>query len=235
MAVVESSRKGYPSVYHIECEFFVTEETERCSACTKHRKSLRAMASRSARGERTHPSSHTQYSALSTPEKDERLRRLHLETKRSKRSLSRLREKLELMSSRSFLVVDETLDSDIRSMVQESRETVKATYPEDSFQRIFWEQQEKAASVKDSRSMRWHPLFVRWCLYLRHISGKAYEMMRNSKCVCLPSQRTLRDYTHYTTENTGFSADVDKQIHEAVDFTEERNRCRNHTHSCMHL
>ena len=40
--------------------------------------------------------------------------------------------------------------------------------PSDSFKRIFWEQQVEAASKKDSRSMRWHPLMIRWCLHLRH-------------------------------------------------------------------
>lgn len=40
--------------------------------------------------------------------------------------------------------------------------------PEDSFKQLFWTQQMKAASLKDSRSMKWHPLMIRWCLTLRH-------------------------------------------------------------------
>lgn len=34
----------------------------------------------------------------------------------------------------------------------------------------------------------------------------------------------LRDYTHYTTTRISFSADGDKQIHDAIDFTEEHNQ-----------
>ena len=136
--------------------------------------------------------------------------------------------------------MDETLDSDIRSMADECRDLVVDAHPKDSFQRIFWEQQEKAASLKDSRFMKWHPLCIKWCLYLRHLSGKAYEMLRNSKCIRLPSQRTLCDYTHYTTTSTGFLAEVDKQIHDAVDFTEERNRytycsCTQNTYVHVHV
>ncbi len=145
-------------------------------------------------------------------------------SKKSKAYLLWLWEKLEVLSLNSCVTVDDTLDGDIRVMVRESIDTFKTIYPEDSFQIMFWEQQERAASLKDSRSMRWHPLFVKWCLYLRHISGKAYEMMRDSKCVYLPSQRTLRDYTHHTAANTGFSADVDKQIRDAVDISKEYNR-----------
>ena len=53
---------------------------------------------------------------------------------------------------------------------------------------------------------------IRWCLYLRHLSGRAYDMMRESGVVNLPSQRTLRDYTYHTHASTGFSAAVDQQL-----------------------
>ena len=71
--------------------------------------------------------------------------------------------------------------------------------------------------------MRWHPLFIKWCLYLRHLSGKAYELLRDSGCVRLPSQRTLRDYTHYISASVGFSAEVDEQLLHVCDLSVERN------------
>ena len=51
--------------------------------------------------------------------------------------------------------------------------------------------------------------------------------MRNSGCLQLPSQRTLRDYTHYVKASPGFSNDVDRMlIHTAkVDTCPERERC----------
>ena len=66
--------------------------------------------------------------------------------------------------------------------------------------------------------MRWHPLIIKWCLYLRHLSGKAYETVRSSGCIRLPSQRTLRDYTHYVSAATGFSTAIDKQLAAAADI-----------------
>ena len=41
-------------------------------------------------------------------------------------------------------------------------------FPSDSFTRLFWEQQHEAVKQKDARTMRWNPLMIKWCLYLRH-------------------------------------------------------------------
>ena len=76
----------------------------------------------------------------------------------------------------------------------------------------------KAASVKDARAMRWHPLMVKWCLYLQHKSSGAYELMRESGVIKLPSQRTLKDYTHYIQATPGFSPKVDQQFMEAAEI-----------------
>ena len=75
-----------------------------------------------------------------------------------------------------------------------------------------------AASKTDSRGMRWHPLMIRWCIYLRHQSQAAYETLRQSKCISLPSQRTLRDYTHHIRPTNGFSAEVDMQLCQAANL-----------------
>ena len=72
--------------------------------------------------------------------------------------------------------------------------------------------------------MRWHPLFIKWCIYLRHLSGSAYDFLRETGCVALPSKRTLRDYTYYISAGIGFSDDVDKQLMSVADLREERNR-----------
>ena len=49
--------------------------------------------------------------------------------------------------------------------------------------------------------------------------------MRHSEsgCICLPLQRTLRDYTHYIPAKVGFLAEVDEQLIAMIDFTKERN------------
>ena len=102
----------------------------------------------------------------------------------------------------------------MRNLHEKLRQTQKEKdrLKDGSFQRIFWEQQAEAASRNDNRGMRWHPLMIHWCfLYLQHQSSVAYKSLRNSGCLVLPSQHTLRDYTHFVIAAPGFSAEVDQQ------------------------
>ena len=46
-------------------------------------------------------------------------------------------------------------------------------------------------------------LMIKWCIYLCHLSSKAYDTLRQSGVVYLPSRRTLRDYTHYIPAQSG--------------------------------
>jgi len=39
-------------------------------------------------------------------------------------------------------------------------------------------------------------------------SSKTYQIIRESGFICLPSQRTLKDYTHWTKLQPGFNADL---------------------------
>ena len=64
---------------------------------------------------------------------------------------------------------------------------------------------------------------IRWCLYLRHVCGSGFEVLREAGVIKLPCQRTLRDNTYFTN---GFSDDVDKQLMESAMITkcEEREK-----------
>ena len=85
-----------------------------------------------------------------------------------------------------------------------------------SFHRIFWEQQFKAASLKDKQQMRWNPAIIRWCLYLHHRSSGCYSTLRNTGVISLPSERTLRDYRHFAPSVCGFSTATDLQFLDQV-------------------
>ena len=39
------------------------------------------------------------------------------------------------------------------------------------------------------------------------MSSKTYQVIQESGFICLPSQRTLKDYTHWTKLRPGFNAD----------------------------
>ena len=108
----------------------------------------------------------------------------------------------------SAVQLNEVDHKDLVDLMTQCSKQVNETYSEDSFQKIFWDQQKKAASYSNSKAMRWHPLIIKWCLYLQHFSGSAYETLKTSGILKLPSQRTLRDYTHYIKSSCGFSSEV---------------------------
>ena len=60
VAIVDSNRTGYPSIYHVKCEVLIGRGSKRCSCCKNHRKSLCAMACRDLKREhkQTNTSSH---------------------------------------------------------------------------------------------------------------------------------------------------------------------------------
>lgn len=125
-----------------------------------------------------------------------------------------------------------TLDEESESYVAEimtSQDTISYMgnlSSKQSIRHIFWQQQLEASSKTHLRGMRWHPLMIRWCLYLRHKSSAAYEALQESGCIVLPSQRTLRDYTHYVQSSFGFSAETDQMLTTAakVSTCPERER-----------
>lgn len=68
-----------------------------------------------------------------------------------------------------------------------------------------------ALKAKTRTAVRWHPLFVRWCLNLSRVSPKAYEIIRES-VMQLPTRRTLNDYTHWVSAEPGFHNDMDEML-----------------------
>ena len=51
-----------------------------------------------------------------------------------------------------------------------------------------------------------------FCLNIKLISGAAYHALRTSGFIQLPSERTLRDYTHFFKSAPGFHSDLNEQL-----------------------
>ena len=92
----------------------------------------------------------------------------------------------------------ETDSADIQSLIAQP---LNKDFPENSFQHIFWEEQRKFNALKNKRQMRWHPLIIRYALALKYSSTSAYRLV--SGYLSLPSERTLRDYTHWCSVSDG--------------------------------
>ena len=212
-AYVDLKMLSSPTIRHKDCEVIVATDqgSGRCWPCSKYRSTLRTLSARhvTLSSTRLQPSSHTPYTSLTNDEKSERLQQLHRLARQTQQQLKRLRRKLATVSDTKGVEMDSATHSDLCDIMSQENKAVHQAFSEGSFARIFWEQQFDAISCPDKRGMRWHPLMVKWCLYLRHKSSSAYELLRESGCLTLPSQRTLRDYTHHVKANVGFSAEVD--------------------------
>ena len=220
MAYRDTQTLPHPTVRHSECSLLLSKDTKvRCETCTGHRQSLNILAKRlkERAGTLTDPLSHANYRYLSEQEKDERLRKLHHICCLKEKRISRLQQKLAASIEQHGIELDYHHD-DFHTILREESRSIFEKLPEDSFQRVFWQQQLEAAS-RDKKHMKWHPSMIRWCIYIRHQSGKAYDVLRESGAIALPSQRTLRDYTHYVRACTGFSDEVDQQLASAANLT----------------
>ena len=143
----------------------------------------------------------------------ERLRKLHQLYRKTSKQLDRLKVSLANAIEQQGVDVGSSLDDDLHSiMVHCSHvEASRRFFPETLLAAV------TECSIKEEpKGMKWHPMMIRWCLYLRHHSGQTYEALRDSGVISLPSQRTLRDYTHCVQARSGFSAEVDEHLSAAM-------------------
>ena len=104
------------------------------------------------------------------------------------------------------------MEEDLTTIIHDNHQKILDNYSEGSFPRLFWQTQITALNQSKKSSIRWHPSLIKWCIFLKHKSSSAYELLRKSGFVQLPSQRTLRDYTHYYTTTSGFSTELDHPL-----------------------
>ena len=127
-----------------------------------------------------------QFRYLEPCELKKRLHNMHNSLTMMKVKIARL-EKLKQSIIIKGVQLDEARHTDMVELMESSNKKVHDNYSETSFQRSFWNQQQKAAMHSNSKSMRWHPLMIKWCLYMRHCSSRAYETLRSSGVLQLPS------------------------------------------------
>ena len=199
----------------------------RCAACKKYCNSLRSIYHRWSKQKSLSPShrestkSKTNIRWLNTPQKAKRYSKLRSRFDVKLKEVERLKEKINKMTDGNHVILSSGLESDFCDL---TKEMSAKDYPADSFKRLFWEQQLKAISAKNKRQVRWHPAIIKWCLHMKFISGGGYHALRKSGLIVLPSERTLRDYTHSVRAGIGFLSEVDAQLMEEARVVEEVDR-----------
>ena len=211
VACVESKVLSRSTICHSMCELLTNTSSERCMECIAYRNTLRASCSKQAHQNtpRSDPSSSVNYRYLSEAELKDRLRAMHDLQRNTQKKLERLKTKIAKSVERTGVNLDENSHNDLVKVVEECTEEALSKHQPSSFQHVFWRQQLECARLPNNRQRRWHPLMIKWALYVRHLSGKAYDTIRESSLIAMPSQHTLRDYTYFVSSSVGFSTGVD--------------------------
>ena len=162
----------------------------------------------SVRALRTTTSRFTSNALMATPQLRKKATSLAADRKIDLQRIRRMTQKLQFLFEDQGIDLSSEISQDLTSVMAESRHEIEQLYPEGSFRRLFWDEQLKANKVKGKQGMRWHPLMIRWALNLKMRSGSAYHDMGEAGFIKLPSERTLRDYTHHFKETTGFQKEL---------------------------
>lgn len=147
----------------VSCQLLST--FKKCPSCTAYRNTLRAMYSgwsKRSSSDFSDVSSHTNDHYLSTPEKIFKMSNLKRKVKSVEKQVRTLKARIEHLTQQEGESIDSALQDDLLSVMEENNRSIMDAYPENSFARVFWEQQLQAASVKDKRQVRWHPLIIKW-------------------------------------------------------------------------
>ena len=218
----ESNGKLYSqTIRSTSCEILCDGQATRCTQCKSYRSILRAIYYKWSRRPSYDPSTSTKFMNeryLSTPETRAKIASLRERANKAEQAVSKLREKIQQLTQEHGEMVDGSLQSDLLQIMHEKTDIVKNMYPEGSFARLFWEEQLKAATIS-AKQVRWHPVIIKWCLNLKLMCSSAYHALRSSGFIKLPSERTLRDYTHYFKNICGFLIEVDKQLLDEANLT----------------
>ena len=220
LAFEDSGTLDKPTIRSSHCEFLLDSDSpfSKCRPCYKIRTLLRIALSRYKRIRddvalhRVGVHSHVNHRYLLNEEKDLKLRYQHQHIRSLDRKLDHIVAKLLIATQKVGVNLNSDMHDDVCSIMKQENDEIVRLYPEGSFQRLFWSQQLNASRVKKVSSMKWHPLMIKWCLYLRYKSSGAYEALKESGCLKLPSQRTLRDYTHVIKAANGFTLEGDEQL-----------------------
>ena len=169
---------------------------------------------------RTSSTSRINFRLLNTPEKQQRYRNLQACSVAAER---KLKEAMKKLTHKHGMNLDPQLHDDLTSVMNKLTGEIQQKDPEDSFRRLFWEQQLQALKAKDCRQVRWHPALIKWCLHLKFKSSTSYDALCTG-VLTLPSERTLRGYTHWMKSEVGFQSVVNEQLIMEADVKEEKDK-----------
>ncbi|XP_052130814.1 uncharacterized protein LOC127751374 [Frankliniella occidentalis] len=183
------------------CLRLVSNKKWRCSECSKLGKPLKRRTAAAAMETRK---ANTANKFLTESQMLNKLQEQRQELEKARKRIGRLHSKMEVLIKKEGVKVEQSMSDALSEILNDSKMTPA--------QSIFMQQQIKASQVEKSSSMRWHPTMLRLALAIHLTSPSAYELLRDTGMVKLPSSRTLFEYSHANRIKEGIDAVVIEKL-----------------------
>lgn len=106
---------------------------------------------------------------LKTPEMRVKVTELKKRARSAESAVKYMKQKIASSTDKIGVSVDDSLHAGLYSVMSGFNASVEEKYAENSFHRLFWNQQMKMMS--EPRQRHWHPMLIRWCLHLKMTSS----------------------------------------------------------------
>ena len=104
------------------------------------------------------------------------------------------------------------VDEETSNIVKEAMEKEMHPFAKDNSQFLLWMQQKLQSSLKNSKAMSWHHLFIRCCLSIYLKSPSSYKRLCTSPFLFLPCKNALLKYINFTVPGCRFNIDVSADL-----------------------
>lgn len=176
--VLEAQATSALTVRHKECKFISSSASTgvRCQSCVRHPALLTVQYQRlQSSNEKDHPSSSVNYRYLTPPQLASWHQNIHHENCLIRKQCQWLILKLQDDCQWRGVDVDDATHEGLTDVCETAW---WQTFPSQFVSELFRKQQQEASTKSDSRGRRWHPLVIRWCLYIHHRSSGAYQVSK---------------------------------------------------------
>lgn len=110
----------------------------RWSACRSYRANLRTMYQRWSQRSSYDASKYTNERYLTTPEKKAKIANLRSRSRTAEKSIAKLQEQVRKLTKEQGETVGD-VESDLIQIMSENTDSIRSTYSEGTFARLFWE------------------------------------------------------------------------------------------------
>ena len=147
------------SVHSMGCDLFLQDcYSSLCTSCQSIRPSLRSrewhLKNHEKQSSCTSASSRVKFSTLTQDEHSQRVQNLSKTVHKLQKQIKRLKDRVCSMMETESVVVKKDQHALLQTIVEDHTNYVKKDWPENSCQRLLWEDQLKRAKVKGSSGMR---------------------------------------------------------------------------------